>query len=183
PPACNLAKPAVFLGTHMHTTKRHRILALCVTALALGLPAAASATNFLEVYQQALLNDPAYLQAHATYMAAREARPEAFAVLLPQINASAGETWDHTSGVSYSLGSRSSGALYSLHEPSTSNTTGQSWSLNLSENLFSWADWMNFKAADRQVAEAQANYEAAQQGLILTTAQAYFGVLAAVDTL
>ncbi|EQD48929.1 outer membrane channel tolerance to colicin E1, partial [mine drainage metagenome] len=106
-----------------------------------------------------------------------------FAVLLPQLTASAGENWDHTSGVSYSLGNRSTGALYALSEPSTSNTTGQTWSLNLSENLFSWADWMNFKAADRQVAQAQATYEAAQQGLILTTAQAYFGVLAAVDTL
>ena len=73
----------------MHTATRHRILALCATALALGLPAAASATNFLKVYQQALLNDPAYLQAHATYMAAREARPEAFAVLLPQLNVGA----------------------------------------------------------------------------------------------
>jgi outer membrane protein len=167
----------------MHTSTRHRILALCGTALALAFSATASATNFLQVYQQALLNDPAYLQAHAIYMAAREARPEAFAVLLPQLTASAGENWDHTSGVSYSLGNRSTGALYALSEPSTSNTTGQTWSLNLSENLFSWTDWMNFKAADRQVAQAQATYEAAQQGLILTTAQAYFGVLAAVDTL
>jgi outer membrane protein len=42
---------------------------------------------------------------------------------------------------------------------------------------------MNLKAANKQVAEAQANYEAAAQGLILRTATAYFNVLAAVDTL
>jgi outer membrane protein len=156
---------------------------MAAVLLALGVPAAAAATNFLQVYHQAERNDPAYLQAYEVYRAAREARPEAFAVLLPQISASAGETWDHASGVSSGLGTQSRGGSYIYREGTASNTTGQTWSLNLSENLFSWTDWMNLKAADRQVAEAQATYEAAQQDLILTTAQAYFGVLAAVDTL
>ena len=160
-----------------------RALCLLAAVLALGFPAAAAATNFLQVYHQAQLNDPAYLQAYEVYRAAREARPEAFAVLLPQLTASAGETWDHASGVTSGLGTQSNGGSYIYRQSSASNTTGQTWSVNLSENLFSWTDWMNLKVADRQVAEAQATYEAAQQSLILTTAQAYFGVLAAVDTL
>ena len=42
---------------------------------------------------------------------------------------------------------------------------------------------MSLEVADRQVAEAQATFEAAQQSLILTPVPAYFGVLPAVDTL
>ena len=42
---------------------------------------------------------------------------------------------------------------------------------------------MNLKAADSQVAEAQATYESAAQDLILRVATAYFNVLSALDTL
>ena len=167
----------------MRNIAHHRTLALLAGALALGICTAASATNFLEVYHQAVRHDPIYRQAYANYRAAREARPEAFALLLPQISASAGETWNHSSGRVGQIGRTSSGLLYSYQLPYAENTTGKNWSLNLSENLFSWTDWMNLKAADHQVAEAQANYEAATQGLILSTAQAYFNVLAALDTL
>ena len=167
----------------MRNFAHHCALALLGGALALAAAPAASATNFLEVYHQALVHDPAYRQARAIYRAAREARPEAFALLLPQITASAGETWDHSSGRSGQINSTSSGSLYSYQLPYAQNTAGKTWSLSLSENLFSWTDWMNLKAADHQVAEAQAIYEAATQGLILTTAQAYFNVLAALNTL
>ena len=143
----------------------------------------AGATNFLQVYQEALRNDPTYRQAYATYMAAREARPEAWAALLPQITATAGKTWSHSAGRSGQINSTATGTLYSYQLPYTSNSTAKQWSVNLTENLFSWTDWMNLKAADKQVAQAQANYEAAAQNLILRTATAYFNVLAAVDTL
>lgn len=104
--------------------------------LALGFSASAAATNFLQVYHQVQGNDPAYLQAYAIYRTAREARPEAFAVLLPQLTASAGETWDHASGVPSGLGTQSSGARYVYRESGASDTTGQTWSLNPSESLY-----------------------------------------------
>ena len=64
-----------------------------------------------------------------------------------------------------------------------SHTNAHQWSLNLSEDLFSWSDWMNLKSADSQVAEAQATYEAAAQNLVLRAATGYFNVLSALDTL
>ena len=42
---------------------------------------------------------------------------------------------------------------------------------------------MNIKAANAQVAQAEANYQAAEQNLILRVATAYFGVLSAYDNL
>jgi outer membrane protein len=167
----------------MRITQRHLALALLAGGLALGLPALGSATNFLQVYHDARLHDPTFRQAYALYRAAREARPEAWAVLLPQITATAGKTWSHSSGSSGQIGSTAAGNLYTYSIPSSSNSNAKQWSVDLTENLFSWTDWMNLKAADQQVAEAQANYEAAAQSLILRTATAYFNVLAAVDTL
>jgi outer membrane protein len=151
--------------------------------MALALPAAARATDFAQVYQDALGNDPTFQQAHANYMAAREARPEAWAALLPQISGSAGRTWTHSAGVSTQLGSTASGVTQPFPYHSTADVVAKQWSLNLSQELFSWSDWMNLKAANSQVAEAQATYEAAEQNLILRVATAYFNVLDALDTL
>ncbi|MGH8169180.1 MAG: TolC family outer membrane protein [Steroidobacteraceae bacterium] len=167
----------------MHRAARTSSLALLCAGLAIGLPAAAKAADFAHVYQDALANDPTFQQAHAIYMAAREARPEAWALLLPQISGSAGKTWEHTSGVNTQVSSSALGvaAPFSFH--STDNISAKQWSLNLSESLFSWADWIGLKAADSQVAQAQATYGAAAQNLVLRVATAYFNVLSALDTL
>src|SRR5579872_6211096 len=174
-------------GRIMHravrTSRVALALALLCTGFALGLPAAAGAADFMQVYRDAMANDPTYQQAHATYMAAREARPEAWAVLLPQISGSAGKVWQHTAGLTTQLGSQGSGATAPFSIYDTTRSSAKQWSLNLSEDLFSWADWMNLKAADSQVAEAQATYESAAQNLILRVATAYFNVLSALDTL
>lgn len=167
----------------MHRAVRTSSLALLCAGSAFGLPPAATAADFAQVYQDALANDPTYQQAHATYMAAQEARPEAWALLLPQISGSAGRTWQHTSGVNTQVSSGATGqpAPFSFH--ATDHISARQWSLNLSQELFSWTDWMGLKAADSQVAQAQATYEAAAQNLILRVATAYFNVLSTLDTL
>jgi outer membrane protein len=141
------------------------------------------AADFAQVYQDALASDPTFQQAHATYMAAREARPEAWALLLPQISGSAGKSWQHASGVNTQVSSSGTGAAAPFSFHSTDRISAKQWSLNLSEDLFSWAAWMGLKAADSQVAQAQATYEAAAQNLVLRVATAYFNVLSALDTL
>ena len=158
-------------------------LALLCAGFAIGLPAAAMAADFAQVYQDALANDPTYQQAYATYMAAREAKPEAWAALLPQISGSAGGALQHGAGPSTFVGSNAAGLPVPETIYETTHTSSRQWSLNLSEDLFSWTDWMNLKSADSQVAEAQATYQAAAQNLILRVATAYFNVLSALDTL
>jgi outer membrane protein len=167
----------------MHRAVRTSSLALLCAGFAIGLPAAAAAADFTQVYQDALANDPTYQQAYANYQAAREAKPEAWAALLPQISGSAGRSLDHSSGLSSSIGTTASGAPASSSFYAVTHTNAHQWSLNLSEDLFSWADWVGLRSADSQVAEAQATYEAAGQNLILRVATAYFNVLSALDTL
>lgn len=168
----------------MHRAVRTSSLAfLCATFL-IGIPAAAPAADFAQVYQDALASDPTFQEAHANYMAAREARPEAWAVLLPQISGSAGKTLDHASGLTTSgFDTAPGGGLAPSTYYAATHTNATQWSLNLSEELFSWTDWMSLKSADKQVAEAQATYEAAAQDLILRVATAYFNVLSALDTM
>jgi outer membrane protein len=167
----------------MHRAVRTSSLALFCAGFAFGLPAAAVAADFAQVYQDALASDPTYQQAYATYRAAREARPEAWASLLPQISGSAGKSWDHNAGQSTQIESVSPTQIAPVPIYATTSSAAKQWRLNLSEDLFSWSDWMNLKAADSQVAEAQATYEAAAQNLILRVATAYFNVLSALDTL
>jgi len=167
----------------MHLAVRTSSLALLCAGFAIGLPVAAAAADFAQVYQDALANDPTYQQANATYMAAREARPEAWAALLPQISGSAGRSLDHSAGLSTNIGSSAAGQPVPASFYATTHANARQWSLNLSQELFSWTDWMTLKAADSQVAEAQANYQAAAQNLILRVATAYFNVLSALDTM
>ena len=89
----------------MHRAVRTSSLALLCAGFTIALPAARAA-DFLQVYQDALANDATYQQANATYMAAREARPEAWAALLPQITGSAGRSLEHNSGLSTALDHR-----------------------------------------------------------------------------
>jgi outer membrane protein len=167
----------------MHRAVRTSSLAFLCAGFAIGLSAAVPAADFSQVYRDALANDPTFQQAYANYMAAREARPEAWATLLPQISGSAGKTLTHSSGLTTQLGSGSTGVVAPSSFYSSTHANSTQWSLNLSEDLFSWTDWMTLKSANSQVAEAQATYEAAAQNLVLRVATAYFNVLSALDTL
>ena len=58
-------------------------------ALALGACLAAPASaqeSLIEVYQRALMNDPAIREAEATYLATAEVKPQARSALLPRLN-------------------------------------------------------------------------------------------------
>ncbi|MGH8180760.1 MAG: TolC family outer membrane protein [Steroidobacteraceae bacterium] len=167
----------------MHCAVRTSSLAFLCAGFAIALPVAAAAADFTQVYQDALANDPTYQQANATYMAAREARPEAWASLLPQISGSAGRSLDHSAGLSTSIGSSATRQPVPASFYATTHSNARQWSLNLSQDIFSWSDWMTLKSADSQVAEAQATYQASAQNLILRVATAYFNVLSALDTM
>ncbi|HTD11080.1 MAG TPA: TolC family protein, partial [Steroidobacteraceae bacterium] len=152
--------------------------------------AAAQPKDLVGVFEDALHNDPVIRQADANRLAAREARPQAWSAVLPQLNATAGLTRDHNAGFQDQINEVVNPAnpggppqLVVLPESVVSATSTRQWALNLRQNIFSWPNWMALKEAGREVAQAEATYQAAQQQLILRVAQAYFNVLAAEDTL
>jgi outer membrane protein len=161
--------------------------------VALASTSAANAMDLVGVYQDALKNDPTLRQADATRLASREARPQAWSALLPQISGTLSRTDDRQNGseAEGAIGSGTStptgptapvgGSTSAV--PYSINTVSKGWGLNLRENLFSWSNWMSVKQAGKEVAQAEATYQAAQQNLILRVAQAYFNVLSALDGL
>jgi len=154
-----------------------------VLLVLLPLAGAAQGKDLIGVFQDALQNDPVIRQADANRLAAREARPQALAALLPQLNGTASVTRDHNTGTQPFFATTSTGAPLVIPEPAGVDTTTRGWGLNLRQNVFSWANWMALTGANAQVAQAEATYQAAEQQLILRVAQAYFAVLTAVDTL
>jgi outer membrane protein len=155
---------------------------LASICIALALTSAAAAKDLVGVYEDALKSDPQIRQADANRLASREARPQAWAALLPQVSGTLSRTQDKQDG---SQGNTDpvTGAPAPGSEAFGLNSTSKAWSLNLRENLFSWSNWMAVKQADIQVVQAEATYQAAQQSLILRVSQAYFNVLSALDGL
>ena len=157
------------------------LISMGVTALT----ATASAADLLSVYQDALANDPAIREADATRNAQREQRPQALSQFLPQIQGSYTTTegkQDQTR-LSQQLDNSTPPQLVSFNQQSTFRPNDHGWSVTLRQNLFSWTYWANLRAANAQVAQAEAVYQAAEQDLIVRTSQRYFAVLSAQDAL
>lgn len=142
---------------------------LCLL-LGLGLSSWSHATDLMDIYQQALENDPTFKQAYSTYMSSTEAIPQARAALFPQLTVSA------QAGRSVQNVIASGTAL----ETSYNNNL---WSVSASQAMFNYQAWALVQQAKASVKAAQANFNNAAQDLILRTASAYFQVLLAKDTL
>jgi outer membrane protein len=63
------------------------------------------------------------------------------------------------------------------------DTTRTAWEFTLSQTIFRWDQIVNLRRADKTVAKAEADREAAQQDLIVRVTDAYFNVLGAEDRL
>ena len=147
-------------------------------ALSFSVSAAAGANGLLDAYKLAQEQDQTFQAALHARDASIEARPQAWAALLPQLTATA--EWQRirshqlSGNFSSSVGNIESGREY---------YSERSFTLNLSQTLFDWSAFQAVAQSDKTVAEAEATYRSAEQSLILRTAQAYFNVLSARDTL
>ena len=164
---------------------RNSIVAISATLTVLA-GNLAQGEDLMEVYNQALRNDPAIREAEANMMATFERKPQARANLLPQLGISGNWTTQDTD--SESLGVQAfllgGGGLESA-TTRISESDSDNWNLQLDlrQSLFDRDKWVQMKKSDKEVAQAQADYEVAQQDLITRVAEAYFNVLAAQDSL
>jgi outer membrane protein len=149
----------------------------------------ASGADLLAVYQRALQNDPQLREAEATRLAALEAKPQALSALLPQLSGSGVVTRERDNGSSNTTEPATTGTggspvvLESFPFDGRTVTTTHRYGVDLRQNIFRWENWVALQRADAQVAQAEADYQAAQQDLIERVAQRYFDVLAAQDDL
>jgi outer membrane protein len=150
---------------------RYRHLLLC---LALAAPAA-SANELLRIYDLAVQNDPTLAAAAHQRDAGLQARPAARAALLPQVNASYGYSKQNEEGTEGFSGQPA--------QPFERDGTNKGTTVTLRQSVFDWAAIESWRQAGDQAALAEIGYRAAEQGLVLRLAEAYFGVLSAADNL
>ncbi len=158
------------------------LLTACLAAQTVG------AADLLAVYQRALQNDPQLREAEANRLAALEAKPQAVAALLPQLTSGAQVSKERDVGPdntteAVNLGPGTAPIIETFPFNGTTTTTNHVYRVDLKQNLFSWQNWVALKSADAQVAQAEADYQAAQQDLIERVSQRYFDVLSAQDDL
>lgn len=155
------------------------IKTLVLVLTAISVPGVASATTLLEIYQQALQSDPRIHEAEARRLASLEATPQARGVLFPQIAFDGEWTRSEIDGSSTdALG----GIVGNPFEFETESDQTR-WEFSLRQTLFRWDQVVGLRRADKTVAKAEADREAAQQDLIVRVTQTYFDVLAAEDQL
>lgn len=129
---------------------------------------AKSHEDLVDIYQLALQSDPTYKAAEAQQLSTQQLLPQARSYLLPILNLSANQQW-----------------MYVNSDKSDLNETLEEHGVNLTlgQTLFDWSALSGTRVAGFQVDQANANYAAAAQDLILRTATAYFNVLLAYDNL
>jgi outer membrane protein len=149
--------------------------------LVASLPAAGE--DLLQIYDQATVNDPQIREAEANRRAQREARPQAFANMLPSVTANAARTRQWSDGTGFQ-----EFTFAGDPEPTVSDTGGRgitttdSWNVQLRQNIFSLPNYIALATSNREVAQAEADYLSQQQLLVQRVGQQYFAVLQAKDT-
>jgi len=133
--------------------------------LALGVQASAQATDLIEIYQAAQGQDAVFASARAAQQAGQEKLTQGRSLLLPSVNLSANTTYNDVNSPLMVKKYNSHGYAVSVVQP-----------------LFREQNWATYQQADLQVAISEAQFKLAEQDVILRSAQTYFDVLIAQDT-
>ena len=154
---------------------RRLSLALAVAAATTGMAWAeelplATKTDLVTVYNEALKNNADLAAARANYSALSEVVPQARAGLLPNLSAGA-DAMSTDTDVDTRTGNVDS------------SRSGLSYRASLSQPLFRADRWFQFQAAKAADQQYALQLSATEQNLILQSAETYFAVLRAQDTL
>lgn len=140
--------------------------------LALGASPLAGAADLLDIYHAAQSQDAVFASARAAQQAGQEKLTQGRSLLLPSVNLNANTTNNHVT------------ANYQ-NNPSLSGTTNYNthgYGATLVQPLFREQNWAAYNESELQVAISEAQFKLAEQDVILRSAQTYFDVLIAQDT-
>jgi len=158
----------------------------CAVCVALWGPATHS-TDLIQVYEQATRNDPFIQEADQRRLAALEAKPQARGALFPQVGAAGSiETIERDGSATFLQAVEAPGdppELAIVNFDQRLSADRWQWQAGLRQTVFRWDQWQRLGRADARVAQAEAEYRAAQQDLMVRVSQRYFDVLAAAETL
>jgi outer membrane protein len=142
---------------------KKQILAISFFAISLNI----SADSLLDIYNDALENDPQYRSAEFSYLSGKEIKVQGRAALLPNINLSAQTNWNE----------------YYQNGNLQSEYNNFSTSARLTQPLLRLDAWFKYRQSKFLTDAAEADFAYSQQSLIVRTAELYFNVLRAIDNL
>ena len=136
----------------------------------MGLSLASHAQSLMDVYQKARAQDNQYGAARRALEAAIEKLPQARAGFLPNVSVVANKN--------HQIGEASfSAAPYVARDVRAWN-----WTTQLTQPVIRWGNWAAYAQADAQVTQAKEQFSLAEQDLIVRTAQVYFDVQVAMQS-
>lgn len=124
------------------------------------------ALDLAQIYDLAKSQDTQLMIAQSQYESAQLALPQAQSANRPQVNLSAHTTYDDSGNT--------------LTSDDTQTSYG--YSLSLSQSLYNSETTSQVNAVEASVRQAEAQYRAAEQDLIIRVTEAYFNILSAQDT-
>ncbi|MBU0688976.1 MAG: TolC family outer membrane protein [Gammaproteobacteria bacterium] len=133
--------------------------------LAVAFAAPASAADLIDIYRAAQTQDAVFAAARAAQQAGQEKLSQGRALLMPSVNLNANTAYNDVN------------APYGANKY---NSHG--YGVTVTQPLFREQNWAMYNQSELQVAISEAQFKAAQQDVILRSAQAYFDVLIAQDT-
>lgn len=149
------------------------VVSILIGGVAMAQPSdetVSEATDIMDVYRVSWEGDPVLQQARARLESAREIQKQAFSGWLPQISGTA--SYSETDGEQTQSGQKND-----------IDSSSDSLDLSLDQSIYNRSTHMGYERSKFQVAQAEADYEAAVANFVLRVAQRYFDVLSAIDTL
>ncbi len=157
------------------STRPYRSIRTLVIAASIAAASSeAYAEDLVQVYRDAQRYDAVYAGARHTVEAGRERLPQGRALILPTLNLTGSATRSRVDSESKDPAAQ---------PDFVRNPRSIGYTLTLAQPIFRPQNWLQYRQAEFQVAQAEATFGQAGQDLIVRAAQAYFDVLAAQDTL
>ena len=162
----------------------YRFCPAALVLLAVG-ASPAEAGDLVQAFELARRNDPQLASAQSSRLATREGYPQARAVLLPQINGTASASYSRNGSTSFgtSPDPDNPGETVFGESESTSTNTNRSYGVSLTQSIYDHANWTRLRAVRARNTQADFEYEATVDAVMVRTAEAYFNVLTAIQGL
>ena len=145
--------------------KLQKIVAVC-SLVGLSITQA-WAEDLKDIYELALINDPTFKAAEASFRAGKEYKVQGRAGLLPSLSISGSTGWNE----------------YRLEETLLDEYNSNNYSGSLQQPLFRLDRWFQFRQGKSLTQSAAAEFSYQQQETMIRVATSYFNVLNAKDSL
>lgn len=155
---------------------------LCL-ALAVAVAGNASAADLMQAYELARQSDPQLAAIESQRLATAEGVNQNRAALLPQVNATAGFMDRTAKSTSFGPQPAADDSIVFLTSTTDTESRGRSWGVELQQSLYDHRNYTRLRSSRARADAADADVDAAVDGLALRVAQAYFTALTAIDSL